>query len=311
LHGAYYRVLSLGDFESDTAYTEDEQQSVVTQNLLDGHTMTMEWTPEHEDRWLFHCHFNSHISVRERVPIFIPSGLQDKNAPQQNAAAVHDADQRHDGTMAMEGMAGLVLAVHVNAKPGSASPAEPATVHKIDLVIERTSEAGKAPTFSCAVREGKKIVASQDKTMGPPIVVTHGEPTEITVLNHLKRPTTIHRHGLELDSYYDGVVGGGSGEHITPAIAPGASFAARFTPTRAGTFIYHTHAPDEDLLSGGIYGPLIVLEPGEKYDPDHDKFLVVGAREIGFFPKRITLNGARTTQPDCIEPRGEVPASID
>jgi FtsP/CotA-like multicopper oxidase with cupredoxin domain len=72
---------------------------------------------------------------------------------------------------------------------------------------------------------------------------------------------------------------------------------ARFTPTRAGTFIYHTHAPDEDQLSGGIYGPLIVLEPREKYDPEHDKFLVVGARKIGFFPKRITLNGAEQPNP--------------
>lgn len=297
LHGAYYRVLSLGDFESDTAYPEDEQQSVVTQNLLDGHTMTMEWKPEHAGRWLFHCHFNSHISVRERVPIFIPSGLQDKNAPQQNAAAVHDAHEYHDGAMVMEDMAGLVLVVHVKAKPGSAPPVEAAALHKIDLVIEPTAETGKAPTFSCSVREGKKIVASQDKTMGPPIVVTRGEPTEITVLNHLERPTTIHWHGLELESYYDGVVGGGTGEQVTPAIAPGASFAAHFTPTRAGTFIYHTHAPDEDQLAGGIYGPLIVLEPGEKYDPEHDKFLVVGAREIGFFPKRITLNGDEQPSP--------------
>jgi manganese oxidase len=302
LHGAYYRLLSLGDSESTTAYPEDEQQSVVTQNLLDGHTMTMEWEPEHEGRWLFHCHFNSHISMRERVPIFIPSGLQDNNASQQITAAAHDAHEHHDRAMVMNDMAGLVLVVHVNAKPGSVQsgstpPAEAAAVHKIDLVIEPSAEAGKAPAFSCSVREGKKIVASEDKTMGPPIVVTRGEPTEITVLNHLDRPTSIHWHGMELESYYDGVVGGGTAARITPAIAPGASFAARFTPPRAGTFIYHTHAPDEDQLSGGIYGPLIVLEPGEKYDPEHDKFLVVGAREIGFFPKRLTLNGTEQPSP--------------
>jgi manganese oxidase len=117
------------------------------------------------------------------------------------------------------------------------------------------------------------------------------------VLNHLDRPTSIHWHGLELESYYDGVIGGGTAARITPAIAPGASFVARFTPTRAGTFIYHTHAPDEDQLAGGIYGPLIVLDPGEKYDPEHDKLLVVGAREIGFFPKRLTLNGAEQPNP--------------
>jgi len=140
--------------------------------------------------------------------------------------------------------------------------------------------------------------------MGPPIVVTRGEPTEITVLNHLDRPTSIHWHGMELESYYDGVVGGGAEARITPAIAPGGSFAARFTPARAGTFIYHTHAADDDQLSGGVYGALIVMEPGEQYDPGHDALLVIGAREIGFFPKRITLNGTENPSPFVLR-RGE------
>lgn len=296
LHGAFYKLLSLGDSESATTYPEDEQQSVVTENLLDGHTMMMEWKPEHEGHWLFHCHFNSHISMEERVPTFIPAGLHEKNATQQSPTAVRDGREHH-GAMAMNDMAGLVLVTDVKSKPGSSAPPEAAAVHKVDLVIEPNAESGKSPTFSCSVREGKKIVASPDKTMGPPIVVTRGEPTEITVLNHLHRPTSIHWHGLELESYYDGVIGGGTASQITPAIAPGASFVARFTPTRAGTFIYHTHAPDEDQLAGGIYGPLIVIEPGEKYDPEHDKLLVVGAREIGFFPKDLTLNGAEQPTP--------------
>jgi len=294
LHGAYYQVLSLGDSESDTLYPENQRQSVVTQNLLDGHTMTMEWKPEHEGQWLFHCHFNSHISTRQRIPTFIPSGLREENPPQNS---VHDPREHHDATMPMNDMAGLVLAIHVNSKPGTIPRAEVPAVHKIDLVIEPNAASGATPTFSCSVRDRKKIVASQDKAMGPPIIVTRGEPTQITVLNHLDRPTSIHWHGLELESYYDGVVGGGTATRITPAIAPGASFIARFAPTRAGTFIYHTHAPDEDQLSGGIYGPLIALEPGETFDPEHDKLLVIGAREIGFFPKRLTLNGAEQLAP--------------
>jgi len=295
LHGAYYQLLSLGDSESDTLFPENERKSVVTQNLPDGHTMMMEWKPEHEGQWLFHCHFNSHISVRERLPIFIPSDVPQESLAKTNAShqnAMHDIHEHHDATMPMNDMAGLVLVIHVKPKPGATPPAEVAAVHKIDLVIEPNATAGTTPTFSCSVRDRKKIVASEDKAMGPPIIVTRGEPTEITVLNHLDRPTAIHWHGLELESYYDGVVGGGTASRVTPAIAPGASFAARFTPSRAGTFIYHTHAPDEDQLSGGIYGPLIALDPGEKYDPEHDKLLVIGAREIGFFPKRITLNGA-------------------
>jgi manganese oxidase len=300
LHGAFYQVLSLGDYESDTAYSEDERQSVVTENLLDGHTMMMEWKPEHEGLWLFHCHFNTHISMQERVPIFIPSDFAEqppKEAVQHDALPGHETHEHDDGTMRMKDMAGLLLVIHVKSRTGNTPGAQAAATHKIDLVIEPNAEGSKAPTFSCSVREGKKIVASEEKIMGAPIIVTRGEPTEITVLNHLHRPTSIHWHGIELESYYDGVVGGGTATQVTPAIAPGASFTARFTPIRAGTFIYHTHMPDEDQLSGGIYGPLIVLEPGEKYDPEHDKLLVLGARETGFFPKRLMLNGAEEPSP--------------
>jgi manganese oxidase len=74
------------------------------------------------------------------------------------------------------------------------------------------------------------------------MVLSRGEPVEITVLSRLSEPTAIHWHGLELDSYYDGVIGGGTGDQVTPAIAPDGSFVSRFNPNRAGTFIYHTHA---------------------------------------------------------------------
>jgi manganese oxidase len=51
---------------------------------------------------------------------------------------------------------------------------------------------------------------------------------------------------------------------VTPPVAPGGTFTARFTPSRAGTFIYHTHWHNADQLAAGIYGPLIVLEPGRR-----------------------------------------------
>ena len=45
----------------------------------------------------------------------------------------------------------------------------------------------------------------------------------------------------------------------------GSRSSRELTPPRAGTFIYHTHWHDEAQLAGGLYGPLIVLEPGERY----------------------------------------------
>ncbi len=293
LHGAFYRVLSLGTFETDTAYAGDDRQSVVTQNLRAGTTMMMEWTPEHVGRWLFHCHFQAHISTDERVPVF--SRAMAKQPGESEAASGVRA--HHDAMGAMNDMAGLVLAINVKAPPSAPAPAPARTPRKIDLVIEPNAASGKARTFSCSVREGKKVVASEDKSVGPPIIMTRGEPAEITVVNHLDAPTTIHWHGLELDSYYDGVVGGGAGDQITPAVQPGASFVARFTPNRAGTFIYHTHAADPNQLAGGVYGGLIVLEPGESFDAEHDRLLLIGSHDASFYTTRITMNGSEEFSP--------------
>lgn len=293
LHGAFYQILSLGTFETDSAFAGSDRQSVVTQDLRPGTTMMMEWTPEHAGRWLFHCHFQAHFSAEERVPLF--SWARTKESGESESS--HAAHEHHEAMGAMNDMAGLVLMINVKARPSEPVRASSPAPRRIDLVIEPNAAGGKSPTFSCSVREGKKIVASEDKSVGPPIIVTRGEPSEITVVNHLDGPTTIHWHGLELDSYYDGVIGGGAGNQVTPAILPGASFLARFTPNRAGTFIYHTHAADPNQLAGGVYGALIVLEPGESFDTEHDKLLLIGARDADFGTKRITINGSEEFSP--------------
>jgi FtsP/CotA-like multicopper oxidase with cupredoxin domain len=46
-----------------------------------------------------------------------------------------------------------------------------------------------------------------------------------------------------------------------------------------------------------VYGGLIVLEPGESYDAERDRLLIIGARENDFRTSRITLNGSETLSP--------------
>src|SRR5437773_8158154 len=76
---------------------------------------------------------------------------------------------------------------------------------------------------------------------GPPIMLGRNDPVSIMVVNRLAEPTSIHWHGIELDSFFDGVPGfSGQKPALAPAIAPGDSFDVRFTPPRSGTFIYHT-----------------------------------------------------------------------
>jgi FtsP/CotA-like multicopper oxidase with cupredoxin domain len=152
------------------------------------------------------------------------------------------------------------------------------------------------------VRDGAIVTATgPGMELGPPIVIYRGQPTEITVVNNLEAPTAIHWHGIELESYYDGVVGyGGDSRQVTPPIAPGESFIAHMTPPRAGTYIYHTHWHDVGQLTTGLYGPLIVLEPGEKYDPEHDRVFVVSSAGPNVLDDPMLLNGVTKPGPQIL-----------
>lgn len=145
-----------------------------------------------------------------------------------------------------------------------------------------TSEAGK-PT-------------SDVSAPGPTLVLTQGEPVTIHVTNRLTEPTSVHWHGIELQSYYDGVPGWtGLGDQVTPMIQPGKSFDVYFSPPRAGTFIYHTHMNDLAQLSSGLYGPIVVLPPGETFQPETERIFIIsrnGMRKDGY----LLLNGTANPQ---------------
>jgi len=70
------------------------------------------------------------------------------------------------------------------------------------------------------------------------------------------------------------------------------------TPPRSGTFIYHTHWHDVAQLTSGLYGPLIVIEPGQKFDPEVDKIFIVSREGPRDSVSPLLLNG--TAQPPAI-----------
>ena len=111
----------------------------------------------------------------------------------------------------------------------------------------------------------------------PPIILTKGEPVVIGVANSVRESLAIHWHGIELESFNDGVPGwSGQTGQIMPPVEPGQTFDVNFTPPRAGTFMYHTHGHDSRQLVSGMYGALVVLEPGEKFDPAVDHIVLLG-----------------------------------
>jgi FtsP/CotA-like multicopper oxidase with cupredoxin domain len=87
----------------------------------------------------------------------------------------------------------------------------------------------------------------------------------VTIVNRSHDEAAIHWHGIELESFPDGVPNwSGAGRTTLPMIAPHDSLTVRFTPPRAGTFIYHSHANEMQQISSGLYGALIVTEPGQR-----------------------------------------------
>jgi FtsP/CotA-like multicopper oxidase with cupredoxin domain len=70
------------------------------------------------------------------------------------------------------------------------------------------------------------------------------------------------------------------------------------TPPRAGTFIYHTHWHDERQLAAGMSGPLVVLEPGQEFDPDVERMVFVSvAPPTDKVSDPILINGSPTPAP--------------
>jgi manganese oxidase len=280
LHGFYFRIDAINRGGHVETHEPDARPLAVTQRIAQGETLDISWSPDRPGQWLFHCHMLIHMT-----PPIVPKLADLLTSPGNNhsdeRSAMHNAG----------GMGQLVVGITVpDSNPALSGPAWHAD-RKLQLEI---SERPGLPRYALRVHDTAQPQSNLDKPglIGPPIILTRGQPTEIEVVNQLKDPTAIHWHGIELDSYYDGVPGcSGADKQITPPILPGTSFIARMTPPRAGTFIYHTHWHDPSQLTNGIYGPLIVLPPGEKFDPASDLAFVFSIGDFGSLREIALING--------------------
>jgi FtsP/CotA-like multicopper oxidase with cupredoxin domain len=135
--------------------------------------------------------------------------------------------------------------------------------------------------------------------ISPTLYLTRGEPVAITVVNQLREPTAVHWHGIELESYFDGVAGfSGAGSRLTPIIPPGDSFEAKFTPPRSGTFIYHSHVDEVRQHRAGLLGGLIVRSSVPTDSSDDLVFFIKSAREKSEPADTVPLEINGRTDPD-------------
>ena len=259
LHGFYFRLGSRGNGRADTLYAPQAQPLLVTESMRPFTTFTMAWSPDRPGQWLFHCHIGFHV---------LPDARLDPPPADSPDRMAHDPG-RH--------MAGLVLGIEVAARPG-AEPESRGSARRLRLLVQEGTPRGRSPrALGFVLQRGAVPAADSIEIPGSPLILTRGQPTDIVVVNRLREGAAIHWHGIELESYSDGVPGwSGSAGRLAPSIMPGDSFVARLTLPRAGTFIYHTHLNDLAQLTSGLYGGMVVLEPGERYDPAVDHLFVAG-----------------------------------
>jgi FtsP/CotA-like multicopper oxidase with cupredoxin domain len=273
LHGFHFRTLARSNGDRETIYPPDKTQLAVTELIEPGGGMRMEWVPTRAGNWLMHCHLRDHI---------IPSPERDVEMREHD---LHDVTQH-----ALSAMAGLVLGITVAEKSTSVSNSEPH--QKLWLVAKEKRIQGDAVIRGFVVQNGPQETQEEPLVPGPPLILTRGKTTTITVVNQMTEPTTVHWHGMELESVYDGVAGWSrTGSRVAPLLKPGETFAVQITPPRAGTFMYHTHMDETDQIRGGLYGPLMVLEPDEIFNPDTNRVIVIGGSVHEAEYHNATING--------------------
>jgi manganese oxidase len=267
LHGFYYEVDSRGSWGADTIYRPEMRRQVVTELMPPGGTMTARWIPARPGNWVFHCHFAFHISNE----LFM--------APHPAATAGH-AGQGTDSA-AGHAMAGLVLGIRVRPTAKALMPTPPSgEARTLRLVVRPARAAADSAHLMSYALEADGQAAASDSVLipGPLLTLERGRPARITVVNRLEEPTAVHWHGIELESYPDGVPGwSGTPGRVFRSIAPGDSFTAEFTPPRSGSFMYHAHADELIQILGGLYGPLVVVEPGQTFDTAANRLVMVGS----------------------------------
>ena len=269
LHGFYFRV-------------DSRNQMVVTERIAPGRTAAITWVPERAGYWLFHCHNNAHIL---------------RNQP-LDGAPLPPEQTLHVTNHAVAMMGGLVMGIEVLGSVPLPDRGPRRTLRLIAAVDPPSSDF--QPSYGYVLEDPRHPVSHAGPLLpGPTLLLQRGQPVSITVVNHLPEATAVHWHGIELDSYMDGV-GDFSGHpgHIASAIAPGDSFVASFTPPRSGTFIYHPHADELRQQEAGMSGALLVVDDPAAFDPVHDRVMLISTPRRHADSNYVFINGSTT--PDTL-----------
>ena len=293
LHGFYFRVTRHGGARADSVVPRALQPLQNMRLIQIGGSLELSFVPTTPGNWVFHCHFASHVG--EDVTLHGATDAHHLASALGGAAPEHDRPGGHT-------MRGLVVGMHITPAPGYREPvvADRRTIH---LLIQKKPNAlvGDQTAYGFLEQTGTEVPARDSiRIPGPVLELKRGQPVRMLVTNNLDEPSGVHWHGLEIESFPDGVPGfSGLGDRIMPPIPPGGSFAAEFTPPRSGTFPYHSHLHELRQIGSGMYGAIIVSDTPR--DKTRDHLVVAGGGGLPMFPKEgpnfLLVNGRRTPRP--------------
>ena len=289
LHGFYFRMEAHGTGVVDTLYSSADRRMAVTEIIQPLQTAELSWMADRPGNWIYHCHYATHLS--DLVALDTEKGVMDSSK-----LAHHASDRPHQ-------MFGLVLGISVAPKGAQAAAPPPDRVIRM-VQREKPGVYGKQAGMAYVI-DGTPAASDPDAlpVPGPALILEQGKRVQVNIVNQSAEHAAVHWHGVELESYPDGVPGwSGSSGNILPSINPGDSLRVSWTPPRAGSFMYHTHFSEAKQTGSGLYGPIIVLPPGEKYDPETDRVLFFGTAGtgenvlVGPFPNYL-MNGSEAPPP--------------
>ncbi|MGQ0642144.1 MAG: multicopper oxidase domain-containing protein [Gemmatimonadaceae bacterium] len=290
LHGFYYRVTARGTGAKDGPIAPEQQPLLNTDLLPPDRTLTLSFLPTTPGNWLFHCHFSFHMDHTVTL----------SGAPADAiAAGARPHIAKHDSEHHMRGLVvGLTVTPAADYKPYDAPNAR-----NMRLLVQKRANSlvGGNTAYGFVLQSGDSVPKRDSVNVpGPVLELRRGEPVRINVINNLTESTGIHWHGLEIESFPDGVPDfSGMGGHVFRPIAPNDSFVAAFTPPRSGTFPYHSHLNERHQISSGMYGAIIVTD--KPRDLVHDHLIVAGGGGPEVFAKIESpfalVNGRRSPRP--------------
>src|SRR6516162_978695 len=134
----------------------------------------------------------------------------------------------------------------------------------------RITPSGRRRQFTLTISAGtvEPLSGRQVPTMtvngtspGPALRLNEGDEADITVVNQLDQPTSLHWHGIPVSFAKDGTLS-------QAPIQPGSQYRYVFIAPQAGTYMYHAHY--HEMEQDSIIGMIIVHPRDVAREPRYD-----------------------------------------